>query len=189
MSVHLKNFSNTFRSKVINAINARIWVLVLEGFMSAINADREIFMWKRSRALIENKIGKAEIKFEWEGNFILFWTIAATTNMPKTAKSKPSKVFDYLRKYKNEFSTHPTGELYCKVCDSFVNCEKKHNVDSHRNGVKHKDKLGDGNGTGLIQNFIQPPSQPQLKFNENLISTFFAADIPLKKLRHPSVIQ
>ena len=57
--------------------------------------------------------------------------------MPKIKPSYPSKVKAVVNEHTSEFKSAPSGELYCKLCDCIVRCEKKFMVESHRHSVKH----------------------------------------------------
>ena len=89
--------------------------------------------------------------------------------MPKQAKSSTAKIRQICREYPNEFSATPAGELRCNLCDVLVKCDKKCFVESHR-----KSK----------QTFLQ---FDQVNFNEQVVSSFLAADITLHKLNCPSL--
>ena len=89
--------------------------------------------------------------------------------MPKQAKSSTAKVRQICQEYPDEFLATPARDLRCNLCDVLVKCDKKFFVESHR-----KSK----------QTFLQ---LDQVNFKEQVVSSFFAADISLHKLNHPSL--
>jgi len=90
-----------------------------------------------------------------------------------------------VRKYPNEFSATPANNLRCQLCEVDVKYDKTFNVDSHRSTQKHKDGLRRQSEapTTSRQTFIEAPTS----FSELVVSSFLAADIPLKKLSHPAI--
>ena len=83
--------------------------------------------------------------------------------MPKVMQSYSSKVHSILHEYASEFTLTLKGELFCKVCDCIVKCDKKIMVDLHRGSAKHQDTKD---------------------FAEKVTKAFLCADIPLHKLRN-----
>ena len=104
--------------------------------------------------------------------------------MPKQAKFATAKVRQICQEYPDEFSTTHAGDLRCKFCDEFVKCDKKCFVESHRKSKQHQGKLETKSKSQSKQTFLQ---LDQVNFKEQVVSSFFAADIPLYKLNHPSL--
>ena len=100
--------------------------------------------------------------------------------MPKIKSSYPSQVKAVVNEHAFEFKSAPIGELYCKLCDCIVRCEKKFMVELHRQSVKHQNglKLAE---TSTSQTFIKHPVP---NFAEKVTKAFLSADIPLHKLRN-----
>ena len=59
--------------------------------------------------------------------------------MSKVKQSYSSKVRNILHEYDSEFTSTPKYELFCKVCDCIVKCDKTFMVDSHRGSAKQLD--------------------------------------------------
>lgn len=104
--------------------------------------------------------------------------------MPKTQEPIIVKARRYAAQFKREFSVLPSGALYCKLCDSVVNCERKSSVEKHRTSQKH---------TTLQSSSIQLPIQTHIatpalnNFPERVVKAFLSSDIPLNKLANPSI--
>ena len=116
--------------------------------------------------------------------------------MPKQAKSSIAKVRQTCQEYPDEFSATPAGDLRCNLSDdatlcnlSEVKCNKTFFVESHRKSKQQQGKLE----TKSKQTFLHSQSKQtflhfdQVSFNEQVVSSFLAADIPLHKLNHPSL--
>ena len=84
-----------------------------------------------------------------------------------------------MHEYASEFTSTPKGELFCKVCDCIVKCNKKFMVYSHRCSAKHQ--RGFLHEKTSTQTFLKTPI---LGFAEKVTKTFLCADIPLHKLRN-----
>ena len=65
-----------------------------------------------------------------------------------------------------------------------VKCDKKFFVESHRKSKQHQRKLKTKSKSQSKQTFLQID---QVKFKEQVVFSFLAADIPLHKLNHPSL--
>ena len=100
--------------------------------------------------------------------------------MPKIKSSYSSKVKAVVNEHAFEFKSAPIGELYCKLCDCIVGCEKKFIVESHRHSVKHQNGLKRAE-TSTTPTFIKLPVP---NFAEKVTKAFSSADIPLHKLRN-----
>jgi len=106
--------------------------------------------------------------------------------MPKEATSCRSKATVYEREFPKEFCKNPNGELFCKLCCTIVNCDKRFRVDSHRSSKKHK-KLLPATTSGAStsrQSFIAVPKKT---FKGKLVEAFLSADIPLYKLQNEKI--
>lgn len=106
--------------------------------------------------------------------------------MPKQRVNLNCKAHVYERESKTEFSVNPAGELFCILCHSVVNCDKKARVTQHQETAKHRRLLAATTSTGKRQTFIPQTKQD---FKEKLVTAFLSADIPLYKLRNPKVTQ
>ena len=104
--------------------------------------------------------------------------------MPKQAKSSTAKVRQICQEYADEFSATPARDLRCNLCDVLVKCDKKFFVESHRKTKQHQRKLQTKSKSQSKQTFLQ---LDQVNFNEQVVSSFLAADISLHKLNHPSL--
>ena len=99
--------------------------------------------------------------------------------MPKVKQSYSSKVRNILHEYDSEFTSTPKGELFCKVCDCILKCDKKFMVDSHRGSAKHQ--RGFLHEKASTQTFLKTPIPD---FAEKVTKAFLCADIPLHQLRN-----
>ena len=89
--------------------------------------------------------------------------------MPKVKQSYSSKVHSILHKYASEFTSTPKGELFCKVCDCIVKCDKKFMVDSHCGSAKHQ--RGFLHEKATTQTFLKTPMPD---FAEKIMKAFLA---------------
>ena len=104
--------------------------------------------------------------------------------MPKQVKPSTAKVRQIFQVYPDEFSATPARDLRCNLCDVLVKCDKKFFVESHRKSKQHQRNLETKSKSQSRQTFLQ---LDQVNFKEQVVSSFFAADIPLHKLNHPSL--
>ena len=104
--------------------------------------------------------------------------------MPKQAKSSTAKVRQICQEYPDEFSSTPARDLRCNLCDVLVKCDKKFFVESHRKTKQHQRKLETKSKSQSKQTVLQ---LDQVNLNEQVVSSFLAADIPLHKLNHLSL--
>ena len=104
--------------------------------------------------------------------------------MPKQAKSSTAKVRQICQEYRDEFSATPARDLPCNLCEVLIKCDKKFFVESHRKSKQHQRKLETKSKSQSKQIFLQ---LDQVNFKEQVVSSFLAADIPLHKLKHPSL--
>ena len=89
--------------------------------------------------------------------------------MAKQAKSSTAKVRQICQEYPDEFSATPARDL-------LVKWDKKFFVESHRKSKQHQRKLETKSKSQSKQTFLQ---LDQVNFKEQVVSSFFAADIPL----------
>ena len=61
--------------------------------------------------------------------------------MPKGKVLDGSKALLILREFPDEFIKTPNNELFCKICNAIVNCDKRFRVESHKGASKHKKLL------------------------------------------------
>ena len=104
--------------------------------------------------------------------------------MLKQPKSSAAKVRQICQEYANKFLATPAGDLRCNLCDALVKCDKKFFVESHRKSKQHQGKLETNTKSQSKQTFLQ---LDQVNFQEQVVSSFLAAHIPLHKLNHPSL--
>ena len=104
--------------------------------------------------------------------------------MPKQAKSSTAKVRQIYQEYPNELLATAARDLRCNLCDVLVKCDEKLFVESRRKSKQHQRKLETKSKSQSKQTFLQ---LDQVNFEEQLVSSFLAADIPLHKLNHPSL--
>lgn len=96
-----------------------------------------------------------------------------------------------IREYPGTFRTD-LKFLYCVYCDCPLSGNKTSNVKQHLTTTKHQKavetkKKGDAFKQTLVADHLHP--KPPDKFRMDLCKTFLEADIPLKKISHPSVVQ
>ena len=102
--------------------------------------------------------------------------------MPKQAKSSAVKVRQICHEYPDEFSATPARpRLAMQPLRRIGKCDKKFFVESHRKSKQHQRKLETKSKSQSKQTFLQ---LDQVNFEEHVISSFLAADIPLHKLNH-----
>ena len=104
--------------------------------------------------------------------------------MPKERVKLCSKARMYEREFGKEFQVNPSNELFCILCNTTVNCEKRFRVTKHRQSAKHQRSLLPSTTTTTKQLFLP---QPKKEFKAKLVETFLTADIPLKKLQNSRV--
>ena len=102
--------------------------------------------------------------------------------MPKQNKTSSSeKISQIIKKYPSEFSKSKSNELQCDLCFKVVQHKKMFYCDSHRASYKHQSILK----TKIIQKKLKPV---KADISSSIIKAFLESDIPLHKLRHPSII-
>ena len=98
--------------------------------------------------------------------------------MPKVKQSYSSKDRSILHEYTSKFTSTFKGELFCKVCDCIVKCNKSlwwiHTaaVQSTKEAYMKRQ---------VHKHFLKTPT---LDFAEKVTKAFLCADIPLHKLRN-----
>ena len=97
--------------------------------------------------------------------------------MPKVKATLRQKATFFVQRYPDEFKITPNNELFSKVCDKVITCDKKDFVNKHRAADSHKRK------TGMSQSFLN--LRPD-RFKELVVECMTELNIPLNKLRHPS---
>ena len=102
----------------------------------------------------------------------------------KECLSKPNLLQRKLGKFSRNIRMS-FRQLLPATCDAtFVTCDKKFFVESHRKSKQHQKKLEMKSKSQSKQTFLQ---LDQVNFKEQVVSSFLAADIPLHKLNHPSL--
>jgi len=104
--------------------------------------------------------------------------------MPKTQEPVIVRARRYASQHKNEFTVHPSGELFCKLCEIIVNCERKSSVEKHRLSQKHI-AFKNSSAVSTMQSFMTSPSSND--FGNRLVKAFLSSDIPLHKLTNPAL--
>ena len=99
--------------------------------------------------------------------------------MPKVKQSYSFKVHSILHEYASEFTSTPKDELFRKVCDCIVKCDKKFMMDSHHGSAKHQ--RGFLHEKASTQTFLKTPI---LDFAKKVTKAFLCVDIALHKLRN-----
>ena len=107
--------------------------------------------------------------------------------MPKERVKLCSKARAYEQEFGKEFRMHPSNsELFCTLCNTTVNCEKRFRVTKHRESAKHKRFLHVLPSTTTTTKQLFLP-QTKKDFKTKLVEAFLAADIPLKKLQNSHI--
>ncbi len=123
--------------------------------------------------------------------------LALTLTMPPIRTNVCSKAKLLEREFSGEFKSNGKDELYCLLCFSNVNCDKRQIVERHRATKKHKAAVDAQKQTvtsqqdktkkvTLIQSALPVVTK---EFRAKLVSAFLAADIPLHKLRNPHIVK
>ena len=100
--------------------------------------------------------------------------------MTKYSKPKHEKVAYCIKQYPDEFCKSFDSGMKCKLFNCLVHFEKAFNVESHRKTIGHSNKLK----STTIQSTINPVTT---EFSYLVCDAFLKANIPLKKLRSPSL--
>lgn len=103
--------------------------------------------------------------------------------MPKERVTTCNKAHIVAREYPNEFCLNASGDLFCRLCHTNVNCDKQFRVTQHRNTRKHQSGVEEGKPKAK-QTFLPVAKRD---FTEKLVDAFLSADIPLHKLQHPKI--
>ena len=104
-------------------------------------------------------------------------------NKPNLLQRKLSKFSRYI--WMNFRQLLLARDLRCNLCDLLVKSDKKFFVESHRKSKQHQRKLETKSKSQSKHTFSQ---LDQVNFKEQVVSSFLAADIPLHKLNHPSLM-
>lgn len=101
--------------------------------------------------------------------------------MPKVNKKRISRVLLHFPQDNTAFKMHPEG-VFCEICGIVLTTTTKFSLETHANTAKHRNN----SQRSLVQTQINPDSniipKSVIDFEEDLIKTFLAADIPLHKL-------
>lgn len=105
--------------------------------------------------------------------------------MPKQAASDSVKISNLIKSFPGEFSSTPKTELFCLLCQEVVKFNKRHFVESHRKSGKHTKRMSQNNEAPMKkQQFINFELDD---FGERVTKAFVSSNIPLHKLRCPSL--
>lgn len=101
----------------------------------------------------------------------------------KTRKDRTARVLYYLDIGKGVFKMHSNG-VFCSTCCLVLTPTSKYSLESHLTTAKHKENAS-RNLPQLQLHEVQPDKINE--FEEEVVKTFLAADIPLHKLQNPYI--
>ena len=109
--------------------------------------------------------------------------------MPKVAKPKSLKLKQFVKTYGDIFSIindNTTNEqvLYCKCCESKVNCERKSQVVQHLNTNQHENKSKTFKSKQISNQKLFENNQKE--FNKDLCEFMVCLNIPFYRLLKPA---
>ncbi len=101
--------------------------------------------------------------------------------MSSHKKSKLEIVNLFISEFDKEFTKTPSNDLFCKICGVIVSYKRRSSVLAHRKTAMHnnKSKLMKGE-----QSFLDLSNK---SFAMRISNAFLCSDIPLYKLRNPSI--
>lgn len=110
--------------------------------------------------------------------------------MPKVKETASEFLSRMRREYPGVFRTD-NSVLFCIYCNHTVTGNKLFNVKQHIAGNKHKEAAKRRTAGQSAQTLLPEYQQTQRinPFNMDLCQTFIEANIPLKKVSHPSVVK
>ena len=119
--------------------------------------------------------------------------------MPPIWPKHHNKARLYKKEFCSEFKVSPNGELFCTLCCTRVSCDKRFWVQQHCTTAKHRKCSGsDKDSTSMsaktgenTKKMYKQTFMPKTKkdFKTQLVEAFLLADIPLKKIRNPLIVQ
>lgn len=107
--------------------------------------------------------------------------------MPKDPAGLKIKLNNYVKEFGSDVFSSDDSILFCKLCETSVNCAKKCHVSQHVQTAKHKSalrratKIGEPKAT-LISSYAV--SHRQSQFSLDLCRAFIDAGIPLFKIEN-----
>ena len=104
--------------------------------------------------------------------------------MPKNRTQLSSKAHLIVGEFSKEFCVNQNSELFCILCHTTVNCDKRFRVTQHRESAKHLKALRVTAKKPTTQTFIPATKKD---FKAKLVESFLSADIPLHKLQNPKI--
>lgn len=122
---------------------------------------------------------------------IQFIIVKKVKNMSKRKETARDFCARVVSEYPDVFRTD-NSILFCKFCEVALTGNKISNVKQHIETAKHKKAVETKKNSASLQQTLMPDHQrPKQfnKFNMDLCQSFLEANIPLKKVSHPSVIK
>lgn len=102
--------------------------------------------------------------------------------MPKERVNLCNKAHTLARENPSEFCVNASGQLYCILCHTTVNCDKQFRVTQHRRTQKHQVQV---EANSKVKQTFLPVGKRD--FAAKLVDAFLAADIPLHKLQNAKI--
>ena len=102
--------------------------------------------------------------------------------MPKERVNLCNKAHALARENPSEFCVNASGQLYCILCHTTVNCDKQFRVTQHRRTQKHQVQV---EANSKVKQTFLPVGKRD--FTPKLVNAFLAADIPLHKLQNAKI--
>ncbi len=115
---------------------------------------------------------------------IVFNVYCNYKQMPKNRTQLSSKAHLIVGEFSKEFCVNQNSELFCILCHTTVNCDKRFCVTQHRESAKHLKALRVTAKKTTTQTFIPATKKD---FKAKLVESFLSADIPLHKLQNPKI--
>ena len=106
--------------------------------------------------------------------------------MPKVSTSSTSKIDSYVWEFPKEFKKTPRNELYCTICNTTINHERRSTVVKHQETSKHIKGVSNMNST-LVQQCIPSEFTNQAEYLTRVVKAFLSADIPIYKSNNPEL--
>ena len=110
--------------------------------------------------------------------------------MPKEIKTLLNRLCCYVDEFGSDIFKIDSSILFCKICETKVNSDKKYNVSQHLKTDKHL------KGINRCKEQTQRKQQQLMtvniskksSFNKDLCEALISANIPLNKLSNPHLI-
>lgn len=113
--------------------------------------------------------------------------------MVKTVENRRDFIARMVREFPGTFRSDQSI-LFCLLCECSVNATKRSHVKQHIATDKHKKKIQKTNesGSSVRQSLLtehHPHTSQISEYSMDLCKAFIEANIPLKKVGHPSVVK